>query len=177
MQDDYFVEASVDVDFIDLMVERMRAERISYINLHRHGQVAQGPATDQRFLNEIGRRADWRISTQAGLWLKSALQANLRRHENVWEFEWYGTRRAWRKREPFLYVNQMYLAERGHPVIPYVPTGIGHGRWARDVVEDMFARNGIEVDYSVRGFFKEDGGERERPWVGVRAVRRLRSLR
>jgi len=38
-------------------------------------------------------------------------------------------------------------------VIPYTPTGIVKGRWYADAVVDLFAREGIEIDYERRGWY------------------------
>jgi hypothetical protein len=152
LQEDYFLTDTVDVDFISYLVELMKYEAISHIGLERGLTAKPGPKSVYAFLSYIDQRAEYRISAQAGLWKVSALKSYLRRHEDVWEFEWYGTRRAWRRPDTLMYVDADYEAAHGKKVMPYEPTGIVQGRWVREIVEDLFLTNGIAVDYDSRGF-------------------------
>jgi hypothetical protein len=43
----------------------------------------------------------------------------------------------------------------GRQVYPFDPRGITRGRWVRDAVVPLFAKHGIEVDYSQRGFLED----------------------
>jgi hypothetical protein len=176
LQEDYFIKDTVDVSMIDWLVDLMAREGISHVSLERSSALGRGEASSHQFLSHIAQNAKYRISTQAGLWRVSALRSYLRRHETVWEFEWCGTIRARRKRDAFLYVNEEYRETHGKTVIPYDPTGLVHGRWARDVVEHLFADHGIDVEYGIRGFYDA----RHDPWkrrpLLTRAVRRLRSI-
>ena len=131
MQEDYFIDDTVDVAMLDRLVALMEREPISQVSLMPDGRP--GTSSGHEFLSTIDRRAEYRISAQAGLWRKSALRSYLRRHETVWEFEWYGTRRARRRRDSFLYVNREYEELHGKRVVPYVGTGVLQGRWNPEV--------------------------------------------
>lgn len=174
VQEDYFINDAVDVAMIDRLVELMERDGIHHISLMRGRR--RGSTSQYEFLDEIDRRADYRVSAQAGLWRVPTLKSYLRRHENVWELEWYGTRRAWRRPDSFYYVNRDYEAKFGKSVLPYRPTGVVHGRWARPVVEDLFAANEISIDYSRRGFYDRDDDDWGRKPLLTRAIRRLRSI-
>ena len=86
-------------------------------------------------------------------------------------FEIFGTWRASRRDDLFLCAD--HDPERGGPAIDYLHTGIIKGRWLRGI-QQVFEANGIEVDYSRRGFYtpkhpllhKFEVGSRllERPW-------------
>jgi hypothetical protein len=172
LQEDYFLYDDVDVAMVERLVTLMEQDDISHVNLMRRDQ---GERSGYQFLNHIPRRAEYRISAQAGLWRTRALRSYLRRHETVWEFEWYGTRRAWRRPDSFYYVNRAYDERRGDFVLPYRP-GVVQGRWVRDDVEELFAAHGICVDYSGRGFHDPSNDNwRRKPRV-IRATRRLRSI-
>ncbi len=174
LQEDYFINDTVDVAMIDRLARLMQRDRISHISLVRGRRP--GTPSQYEFIDQIDRRAQYRISAQAGLWRLSALKSYLRRHESVWELEWYGTRRAWRKPDSFFYVNQDYEAAIGKRVLPYRPTGVVHGRWVREVVEDLFASNDIDVDYERRGFYDRDHDVWTRKPLLIRAARRIRSI-
>lgn len=177
LQEDYFINAMVDVPMIDHLVEIMERDHLGHVSLERSSKLTPGPNSHYCFLSHIDQRAEYRISTQAGLWRVSALKSYLRRHETIWEFEWYGTRRARRKKDTFFYVNDDYQKAHGQKVIPYVPTGVVQGRWVRKVVVDLFAKHRIKVDYTERGFHDEAASIYTRSPILIRAARRLRSLR
>ena len=44
------------------------------------------------------------------------------------------------------------LSREGYQIIPYIFTGIIHGKWYGPVAE-LFERHGISMDFSRRGFF------------------------
>jgi hypothetical protein len=176
LQEDYFLKADADVQAIDRLADLMLRDGLSHISLlSRSATLGNGQASEYPCLSPIPQKADYRISMQAGLWSVSALTSYLRRHETVWEFEWYGTRRARRRRDTFLYVNDTYEEQRGKPMFPYDATGVAHGRWARDVVEELFAAHNIDINYGIRGFYDENAFWDRGPRA-ARAVRRLRSL-
>lgn len=176
LQEDFFINDTVDVEMIDKLVALMERDTINHIGLMRGRRP--GTESSYEFVDRIDRRAQYRISAQAGLWRVSALKSYLRRHETVWEFEWYGTRRAWRRPDSLFQTNPQYEAASGRAkVVPYTPTGVVHGRWVRNVVEDLFSAHGIEVDFSRRGFYDPATDEWERKPRYIRALRRLRSVR
>ena len=150
IQDDYFMERPMDAETVNALARKMIDDpSIAHIGLTHQG--SRGPFTptaDER-LWSIGARAGYRISTQAGLWRVPTLRAYLRPEENGWMFEIYGTRRSWRETETFLTVNR----DLPEP-IEYVLTGIIKGRWHR-AMPALFARYGIPMDFSKRGFYDE----------------------
>jgi hypothetical protein len=174
LQEDYFIKDTVDVSMIERLVGLMVREGISYVDLNRSPRPGQ--ESRYRFLSHIDQRADYRISAQAGLWRVSALKSYLRRHETVWEFECYGTRRARRKRDTFFYVNDEYEETYTKKIIPYDATGVVHGRWVKTLVEDLFAAHNIPVDYAPRGFYDPCDDVWNRRSLLTKAARRIRSI-
>jgi hypothetical protein len=175
MQEDYFIKDVVDAGTVASLVELMEEEGISHISLDRAFGPEVGPQSSYRYLSEIPAKTEYRISAQAGLWRISSLKSYLRPHESVWEFEWYGTRRAWRRTDTFFHVDARYKDEFGRKVLPYDPTGIVHGRWMREFVEELFARNGLTVDFSTRGFKDPSAPMPKAPFL-TRGRRRLRHI-
>ena len=148
MQDDYFVERPLDVDLINDLARKMIDDPgIAHIGLTHIGSMGPFAPTDDPRLVRIGPRVRYRVSTQAGLWRVPVLRSYVRPDENIWMFEIYGTRRAWRRPETFLTVSR----DRPSP-FSYVHTGIIKGRWHREIPE-LFARYGIPMDFERRGFY------------------------
>lgn len=177
LQEDYFIKDTVDVTLIESFAQLMRQEHISHISLERGTAITPGDKTPYRFLSLMHKSAAYRISTQAGLWKVSALRSNLRRHETVWEFEEYGTKRARRNHEIFLFLNEEYQKLHDQKPIAYDPTGVVQGQWARNVVEELFAAHNIDVDYAARGFYNPHTGPNGHRTLRTRARKKLRSIR
>jgi hypothetical protein len=123
---------------------------VKHIALTNMGSAGPNESYKVNWLQRIRQNARYRISTQAALWRVEALKSYLRPEENGWMFEIYGTWRAHRRDECFLCA--CYDIEHGGPAIDYLHTGIIKGKWLAEIV-DVFATNGIEIDFSQRGFY------------------------
>jgi hypothetical protein len=172
LQEDYFVHAPVDAPMIGELVDLMQRAEISHIRLVHDDRP--GSRSAYRYLSRIDQHARYRVTAQAGLWRVAALRSYLRPHETVWEFEWYGTKRAHRRRDSFFYVNEEYERRHGEAVLPYRGTGVAHGRWVREIVEQLFAAHRISVNFDERGFYDPDTDTWGRRPLLTRAARRLR---
>ena len=151
LQEDYFIHQRVRSDVINSAVEHMIAHpEVKHIGLTKHGSHGPYLKTDQDWLKQVRRNARYRISTQAGLWRVDTLRSYLRPEENGWMFEIFGTWRASRRNDIFLCAD--YDLSRGGAAIDYLHTGIVKGRWLQEI-RNVFEGNGIDVDYSRRGFY------------------------
>ena len=151
MQEDYFLDHPVDVAVVDRSIEVLRRRPdIQQIGLSRHGSMGPFLVSDEPGYVVVRRNARYRISTQASLWRVETLKSYLRAEENGWMFEIFGTMRSARRKETFLMVDM----NGRHNVSPieYLHTGIIKGRWLREI-QGVFEANGIQVDYSARGFY------------------------
>jgi hypothetical protein len=155
LQEDYFFEKAVDVDFVNELVDMMEADaNVKHIGLTHFGSSGPfHPTLDPR-LWKIDQKSRYRISTQAGLWRKETLRSYLKPEENGWMFEIYGTRISRRREECFLTVNRDIYCPEQTPVFQYTHTGIIKGKWHRDMPQ-LFAKHGIRVDFERRGIYKE----------------------
>ncbi len=96
-------------------------------------------------------------------------------HESPWQLEVFGSARARRINDQVLCVNRDRFHGEGKEVVPYRPTGVVKGQWDRAIVEPLFARHGIDIDFSRRGFYLPGAGG-ARPPLARRLVDRVRSL-
>lgn len=97
------------------------------------------------------QRAPYRFNAQAAVWRRERLIDFLRPDESAWEWEHNGNERS------FALQDEFYSALQNEPqVFPYDPFehGVYNGRWLT-AVPALFAKNGIDMDFSVRGFFDE----------------------
>lgn len=152
MQEDYFLTAPVDGGAVERYAAQMRAHpEIPCIQLTPEGIPAREPS---RYEGLFTSDPDypWYACCQASLWRREALLSLLRKEESAWKFECFGSRRAKYSRMEFLTVDPSLFSREGYQIIPYIFTGIIHGKWYGPVAE-LFERHGISMDFSRRGFF------------------------
>ncbi|MFA5810598.1 MAG: hypothetical protein WC935_09760, partial [Thermoleophilia bacterium] len=151
--DDFFLQAPVHESRLQEILQSTVADKLAHVLL----TDAPGPnlASPYPGLVVRGRRAPYRFSLQAGLWRTDYLLSQLRDHESPWQFERWGSIRSRRNREALYALEKAEFHSR--PVFDYPMTGGGglvRGRWKRDNVESLFQREGIAIDYEVRGFME-----------------------
>ena len=149
LQEDYFLEGPVREDLINTFLAEMRAGRADVIRLMECGGAGPWHPSQNPLLWEVDRHAKYRISLQAGLWRKSTLRSHVRLHESPWQLEAFGSARAWRKNEKVLCVNRDRFSKPDSEIFPYQATGVVSGQWEREIVEPLFARHGIDMDFSL----------------------------
>jgi hypothetical protein len=176
LQEDYFINALVDVEQINALVKIMLKERYSHISLVTFSNGGPWYPTNYPLLWEVDQKASYRISLQAGLWRKERLRFYIRRHETPWQFEVWGSKRAHRIKDSFLCISHDVFDNYSRQIIPYEPTGIVNGKWNREVVYCLFIENGIYVDFSRRGFYDPNRNIRRKAPVITRVISRLRSI-
>lgn len=149
-QEDYFIERPVRHATVAAAVAKMLADpTIEHVALTQHGPLPPYqpyPDTDYAL---VAPDARYRISTQAGLWRRSALLSYLDPTENGWMFEILGTMRARRRNATFLVARHDDTVNG--PAIDYTHTGIIKGQW-HPAMPALFAEHDIAMDFARRGF-------------------------
>jgi hypothetical protein len=157
VQEDYFLKDCVNHNLLIELAHLMEAKSITYLGLTDEGQ--KGPFTPSGFderLWKIDQKEQYRISLQACMFSKSRIRRYFRKHENPWHFEYYGNVRARRVKDSFYTLNRDIFSAANNPVFPYDLTGIINRQWVRKIVEDLFTKHGISVEFSKRGWHAED---------------------
>ena len=156
LQEDYFLNGPVDQAFVGQCVEVMLRHGVPHIRLMEVDVHARFHETDLHpLLRKIDQRANYRVSLQAGLWNVAALKDLLRPGESAWNFERRGSIRAMAKPATYLCQSHEHFNDKGRYPVPYKPTGIIRGKWYAPAVVELFAENGISVDYERRGFYRQ----------------------
>ena len=155
LQEDYFFNAPVLTEIVNQFVSTIENSEIGCI--HLTDQATSGPFHRTEFsdLFEIDRKAPYRISTQAALWEKEVLKKYVLPFESGWLFEQFGTKRAYIQYNKLFIVDTSKYGCNKIEIIPYIFTGIIKGKWNIDTPE-LFLKNNINIDFSLRGFFKSD---------------------
>jgi hypothetical protein len=173
-QEDYFLNAPIQVEKINEFVGIMVREGYSHISLVPFSNGGPFHPSPNPELWVVDQKADYRLSLQAGLWRKSRLRSYIRRHETPWQFEVWGSQRAHRIKDTILCVNHDMFAVPNQ-IISYEPTGIIKGKWNKKAVYDLFTEIGIKVKFTQRGFYDADHEMVKKAPLLVRAVSRIRS--
>jgi hypothetical protein len=166
MQEDYFLTGFVKEDKINELAELMSRTEIDCI--HLTDQATPGPFHTSSYNNllEIDKNAPYRISTQAALWKRNVMKQYIRKNESAWQFEQFGTKRAYKIKHNILNVDTGIYVKGTNEIIPYVFTGIIKGKWNKEVV-DLFEKNGLRIDFSSRGFYELENKNRSDSLLSV----------
>lgn len=177
LQEDYFLEAPVQAWLIAKFVDTLKANDADVIRIMECGGSGPWQPTANPLLWSVDQHAQYRIALQAALWRKSVLRQHLRLHESPWQLEVFGSARARRKQDKVLCVNREMFSTPEAEIFPYQPTGVISGKWERKIVEPLFAKHNIDIDFSQRGFYdRANPGTVKRPLL-IRLYDRIRSLR
>lgn len=176
MQDDYFLSGPVKIEQIRYCVDVLQAHAIACIRLMECGNAGPWTPSEYDGLWNVDQRARYRISLQAGLWRKAVLRRYLRSHENAWQLEIHGSRRAARRRDDrVLCVDRERYSHPDSDVVPYTPTGIVKGKWNAEAVTHLFESHGIKIDYSIRGLASSVPSRRDPVPLMTRVLGRVKS--
>lgn len=154
LQEDYFLNARVNTESIDELVNQMRASDIGCISLTSRGARGSHMESKHPALLEIPPGRPYRVNCQATLWKADFLKQLLRRDENAWQFEIFGSRRSVRIKTGFLTPSPKFFKYDSKEIVSYVVnTGVIKGRWNINT-QMLFEKHNIHMDYSLRGFYQ-----------------------
>lgn len=144
MIDDCFIRNRVDVERVNY-TEKVLSGNIACLNYEKAFDKNDLPTN----INGFKRRrhgSDYEISIMCGLWDKQKLKDVLGEPRDPWSVELKPNNHGYD-----FYINSSdYIIDWGYR--PFIYAGINKGKWCREIVP-FFKSEGIEVDYSKRGFY------------------------
>lgn len=148
--EDFYFEAPVDQKRIEQCLGWLEADEniamFSFIPTDPRHNIRDGkyPSFEKRPKNPD---APYVFNTQAAVWRRRRLMEFIRPHENPWEWEVNGSRRACR------YPDDFYSAVEGEPAIMWYPPGgvLYRGKWVEEYMAPLLEKHGIEMDLIQRG--------------------------
>jgi hypothetical protein len=175
MQDDFFLYGRVNGVVIDEVVREMARGQLDCVRLLECEGAGPWAPSGSPLLWDVDPSSKYLVSLQAAVWRRESMLALLRKHESAWQFEVFGSRRAFRAGLRVCCLDRDRFGSPGNEVVPYAPTGIIKGRWNRDAVEGLFAEHGLRVDYSQRGWYDPSATPPAKASILRRLVDRARS--
>lgn len=147
--DDFYLRSPVHVQRLEYCVEYMDKHPETALIQLFSGSGGHWPVAGIPWLVKQSKKAPCLFSLQAGLWRKDRLFRSLRDHESPWEIERWGSKRLRR------YPDEFFALKESNGILDYDPTkhGLTGGRW-RPETGDLFRREGIDLDVSLRGVMR-----------------------
>ena len=149
--EDYFIQEQVKNQNISELLKIMEVENISCLQLVERNDVLTH-TTKYTGLDEVDQFAQYRFTFQISIWETAKLFKYLRKHENPWEHEHWGTKRAWILKDKFYCINKEYINKNGMPISSPPAGVIKKGKWDKKAVLNIQQSNEIIIDTSKRGF-------------------------
>lgn len=152
MQEDFFIKGKVDNKQINSFVDLMHNySDIKCLHLTRP-KIEDDSKSEFEHLFNMKLKQKYRADCQPALWRKKELYDVMADGDTPWQFEMFGSKRSARMSHRYLIVDKSWVKKGEYEIIPYVGTGIAKSQWEYDVIP-VFEENGIEIDYSIRGFY------------------------
>jgi hypothetical protein len=174
LQEDYFLDANVRVDTLESVLNLLRNGQADVIRLSEAIDAGPWLKEDGALIWQVAKKAKYQLSLQAALWRKAFLLEQVRTHESPWQLESFGSMRLRRQDNKIFCVNRDFFSGENKEIFSYTPTGVIAGKWVRHIVEPLFAKHNIAVDYSQRGFYDASKRKKKRGFL-LRLLDRIKS--
>ncbi len=146
--EDFFFTDYVRVDELECCMQRMDEDQSIANFIFDSGRHMCHESEFPEYLIQ-DRKAPFRLCLQAGIWRRTTLLKYLRNHENPWQFEVWGSKRARRWKE------KSFVLKENEPKVFTYPSGgaIADNRWRGDEICKFMMENGLNVDFTQRGIY------------------------
>lgn len=154
MLDDFFIRRKVNTDAVYSIIDIMTKEpdvAVTYLTPSINN--CSRPYKDYSSIEVMDKYAMYKLNMQAAIWRTRKLLEYWDDSDNPWTWEMFANYTTFLSSDVFLQIKSFDLS----PVYyGYNPDGMGvfRGKWVKDDVVPLFQENGIEVDYSKRGFYE-----------------------
>lgn len=149
--DDFILGDFVDSNELDRVYEIMEKNPkiacFNFMETYKDSVDSIKEMYDRYYLKDI--KAEFRINLQAAIWRKDFLMKFIRKHENPWQFETWGTKRAQR------FSNEIYHIKKDAKHVFIYPEGgvLADGKWYEKKAIDFMNKEGFSIDFSIRGIY------------------------
>lgn len=168
--DDYFLRDYVEVDKIEQCIKWLDENKnigcFNFIPI----ETASIESDHFKGFCEMPLGINYRCNAQAALWRKNILDVSMLSIENPWEWEVYGNTRN----NTILSETRFYSLKFNTPfVVDYgfidmqksrkdyfvIDSGVRQGKWNLELLQELFDKYDINIDYSIRGVYNANKDE------------------
>lgn len=150
LQEDYLLRRPVDTPRVASLFDHVVARGAACLRLYPTPGPDQPDPDGLPGVGRIGADAPYRVSLQAAIWDRRALESILVPGENGWQMETLGSARSRSLSAPFLSVERRLRPDGDLDVpIPYVCTAVVKGKWIPAAVA-LCRAEGIPLDLERR---------------------------
>ena len=158
MLDDFFLREPVRMDRLASIIDWMDADRdIVYFNCDATEAVCDREVNHYPGYRRLPAGNRYTLNLQAAVWRTRKMREYWRHNVSPWEWEERcNVLTAAQPRDKFYCVlrEEDRFMNYGYRKGQWM--GICHGQWVREDVVPLFAKEGIEIDFSKRGFLDPD---------------------
>lgn len=142
--DDIFIREPVDVESINYLCENF-SENIACFNLEKQFDK-NDLNTNIRNMKKRNHGSDWELSIMCGIWSRDKFIKILEKDQDPWSVEINGDTKGFD-----YYINSGdFIINWGYQYGGST-AGVMRGKWCKEVVP-FFKKEGINVNYNIRGF-------------------------
>lgn len=160
--DDFFIRSRVNTEEVNKIVDWMDTDDkiASFCLVHHDDRHSCRYSRYEKGYEHYSLRPRYckqNYDFQISVWRREALIKSWREYESPWEWEGPANYRSFH--DGYKYYDLDEDAEFPFDYIDYKKgewSGIRKGKWVKKTVYDLFKKEGIEIDYSIRGFFDPD---------------------
>lgn len=119
---------------------------------------------------------EYKYNFQAAIWKTEYLLKSWKKHETPWEWETVANFRSFTSKYDFYVIDD----DKNSPIdYGFNNSGMGvfRGKWVKESVVTLFKENGIEIDFSKRGFYQPEDKNIVRMVKGSRFESEIRAIR
>lgn len=170
--DDFFLQSPFNHAQFDKVVEYMRSNPDAGV-MHMTPSARFKNLPPEMFFERTFDELN--ITVTAVLWRRAYLQKILRKHENIWDFEWYCGQRAKKYPEKIMQYSQAFPIIFDYKVIISEGYGITESKWLPKNKE-LFEKHGIDVDFEKLGWYiPPENRPKVSRWTPAALMRRFRN--
>lgn len=167
--DDFFLRKKVDQELIECIIHWMEKDRhIVYFNCDCTNTFCDSGIDEYPGFRRIPSGNEYTLNMQAAIWRTKKLLHYWRPDVSPWEWEMYTNLIAARNKK-----DKFYCAiESKHAFCDYGYSfdgmGVFRGKWVKNDIIPLFEKEGIQLDYSKRGFYISTTEEKTPPKIELR---------
>ena len=153
--DDFFIREKVDAEKIEQIIAYMNNnDNISCFNFENTLEGTESPQYPGFvFLPPV---ADYKLNMQAAVWRKDDLYKLWKDRVDPWSWETVSNKLTYNTCKEYYFIQKGNRMPINYGKKPGLSWGVVRGKWMEEDVVPLFEREGISVDYAIRGFFDRE---------------------